>query len=143
MFYKKNSFTNLIIGIFLFLLYSLLIICLNSLQINLNKSESYVPKDNNILASLWKRNDTDFVVLSRYNDNDIKNASLYLEKHNIKYDVINEYNNLRLQRDITLHFDFEDPYRFYNILNISKIISKSEKTWIKNILADIQKILMK
>lgn len=131
LFYKKNSFTNLIIGIVLFLLYSLLIICLNSLQINLNKSESYVPKDNNILASLWKRNDTDFVVLSRYNDNDIKNASLYLEKHNIKYDVINEYNNLRLQRDISLHFDFEDPYRFYNILNISKIISKSEKNMDK------------
>lgn len=131
LFYKKSVFTNLITGIVLFLLYSLLIICLNTLQINLTKSESYVQKDNNILVSLWKQNDTDFVVKSRYNDNDIKNASLYLEKHNIKYDVINKYNNLKLQRDMSLHFDFEDPYRFYNILNISKIISKSEKNMDK------------
>lgn len=131
LFYKKSVFTNLITGIVLFLLYSLLIICLNTLQINLTKSESYVPKDNNILVSLWKQNDTDFVVKSRYNDNDIKNASLYLEKDNIKYDVINKYNNLKLQRDMSLHFDFEDPYRFYNILNISKIISKSEKNMDK------------
>lgn len=131
LFYKKSVFTNLITGIVLFLLYSLLIICLNTLQINLTKSESYVPKDNNILVSLWKQNDTDFVVKSRYNDSDIKNASLYLEKDNIKYDVINKYNNLKLQRDMSLHFDFEDPYRFYNILNISKIISKSEKNMDK------------
>ena len=136
LFYKKNIFSNILITFILFLLYSFCIIGINFLQNNIRKTSSYIPKDNNTYLTLSKNINTINTVLFRYNKSEISDVTSYLDNKNIKYNVINTYNYLRLKSDPALNFEEGSAYGMLKNLNVEKIIQKNKNTMDKKYIGN-------